>query len=53
MTDSIYGVWYTTVDENLISYSGKRQTLFEFLKVLTDQEFKSNHAYLLLKEVQT
>jgi hypothetical protein len=40
MTDSIYGVWYTTVDKYLIAYS-----------LLTDSEYKSTSAYMMLKEV--
>lgn len=65
MTESIYGVWYTTCDKNLVAYSGKfpcHQSLdiFRFDKnqltylnpiVLTDTDYKSITAYALLKDI--
>lgn len=50
MTDSIYGVWYTYVDKYHIAYSCKTKLDLMSL-VLTDNDYKSNSAYQMLKDL--
>lgn len=48
-SETIYGMWYTYCDHNLLSYSGTFEKINNL--VLTNNSYKKNVAYDLLKKL--